>query len=328
MATATRRGILAVVVALALLIVGGGVGLAVSDALGVSPVPGAPAPPRSPERDLVMAWMARVLLVLAVAWLVIGMLAARTRLVRRPGAAAARAAWLGATRPWRARESTLGMLRLDRWLLLLVPGALLVATRAVQTSFAAPLDLVLTFLGWTAFAVVVRVLLGTRSPWPVLAAVAGVIVLRCALTLTAVSFAGPGGYAEVFWTDPLRRAGYIGVAVALYIWMLVAAGWAMTAGMGHRRAAGVVLAAAGAGLAVPAAVVGAAGLERALTMWNDQLGLVPWGLSRFLKVADRLEVPASAPWFVFALALAVTAVGVALAVVPRRRRRVPADRPA
>src|SRR5690606_7651440 len=86
------------------------------------------------DRDLAMAWAARVLLVLALAWVVIGVLAARTRLVRRPGAAAARASWLGATRPWRARESTLGFLPLDRWLIIVVPVGLLVATRAVQTS--------------------------------------------------------------------------------------------------------------------------------------------------------------------------------------------------
>ncbi|MGZ8805438.1 MAG: hypothetical protein ACXWZG_09075, partial [Microbacterium sp.] len=81
------------------------------------------------DRDLAMAWIARGLLALAVIWVVIGVLSSRTRLVRRPGAAAARAGWLGATRPWRARESTLGLLPLDRWLLLGVPVALLVATR-------------------------------------------------------------------------------------------------------------------------------------------------------------------------------------------------------
>ncbi len=74
------------------------------------------------DRDLTMAWFARILLVLALAWVVIGMLSARTRLVAKPGAAAARASWLGSSRPWRARESTLGMLPLDRWLLLGVPA--------------------------------------------------------------------------------------------------------------------------------------------------------------------------------------------------------------
>jgi len=85
------------------------------------------------ERDPAMAWVARGLLVLAFAWLVIGVLSSRTRLVARPGAAAASATWVAAIRPWRARETTLGLYDLDRWLLMLVPVALLVGTRAVQT---------------------------------------------------------------------------------------------------------------------------------------------------------------------------------------------------
>ncbi len=105
------------------------------------------------NRDLAMAWLARALLLFAGAWVVIGVLASRTRLVRRPGAAAARATWLSATRPWRARESTLGLLPLDRWLMLGVPAALLVATRAAQTSF----------LSWTHLAVVLGSWLVVRA---------------------------------------------------------------------------------------------------------------------------------------------------------------------
>ncbi len=131
------------------------------------------------DRDLLMSWLARVLLVLALAWIVIGMLSARTRLVRRPGAAAARASWLGSILPWRARESTLGMLPLDRWLMVLVPGALLVATRAVQTSFLAPVQLAVTLGAWAVFVAVLMLLLRGRSPWAaVIAAVGGVVVLR------------------------------------------------------------------------------------------------------------------------------------------------------
>lgn len=216
-----------------LLIAGVVVALVLGEALDITPFPARPA--ATPDGDIPLAWLARILLALTLAWIVIGMFASRTSLIRRPGAAAARASWIGATRPWRARESTLGMLPLDRWLLLLVPGALLGATRAVQTSFSAPLHLLVVLLGWIAFAVVLRVVLGSRSPWPVLAAVAGVVVLRSALTLLALSFAGPGGSEGAFWSDPLLRGLYIALAVALYVWMLVAAVWALTSSPRRRR---------------------------------------------------------------------------------------------
>ena len=270
------------------------------------------------DRDLLMAWLARGLLGLALAWIVIGVLSARTSLVRRPGAAAARAAWLASVVPWRARESTLGMLPLDRLLMVLVPGALLVATRAVQTSFLAPVQLAVTLGAWVVFVAVVMLLLRGRSPWAVIAAVSGVVVLRCVVTLIALSFSGPGGYWFGFFAEPAVRLAYVTVAFALFVWLFVAAGWALASSIGARRATGIVLAGVGAGLAVPAVAIGLVGLEQAMTVWNDQLGLLPWGLARILGITTYLEIPAEAPWFAAAIGAVLFVGGLAL-TLPRRR---------
>ncbi|MEU1972173.1 hypothetical protein ABZ477_10985 [Microbacterium sp. NPDC019599] len=271
------------------------------------------------DRDEAMAWTARGLLVLALAWLLIGMIATRTRLVRRPGAAAARSTWLASTRPWRARESTLGLLPLDRWLLIIVPGALLVATRAVQTSFLSWTHLAVVLGAWVVFVLVIDLFLRRRSPWPVIAAVGGVVVLRCVVTLAALSFTGPGGYWFAFWTDPTRRAVYISVAFALFLWVFVAAGWALSAQLGRRRATGAVLTAAGAGLAIPAIVVAIIGLEPALSAWNDQMGLLPWGLARILGLTTYLEIPAATAWWAAAFGAVVLGIGILLALPWGRR---------
>lgn len=272
------------------------------------------------DRDEAMAWLARILLVLALAWVVIGVIAARTKLVRRPGAAAARVTWLASTSPWRAQESTLGLLRTDRWLLLTVPAGLLVATRAIQTSFLSWVHLAVVLAAWIVFVVAIELLLRRRSPWPMIAAVGGVVVLRCILTLAALSFTGPGGYWFSFWTDPTRRTIYITIAFALFAWVFVAAGWALATQLGARRATGFVLAAAGAGIAVPAAVVAVVGLETALSAWNDQMGLLPWGLSRILGLTTYLEIPADAAWWAAAFGAVLLAIGLLLAVPWGRRR--------
>lgn len=272
-------------------------------------------------RDEPMAWAARILLVLALAWVVIGILAARTRLVAKPGAAAARATWIASTRPWRARESTLGMLELDRWLLLIVPAALLVATRAVQTSFLSWTHLAVIIGAWAVFALVLRLFVWKHSPWPVIAAVGGVVMIRCILALFALSFTGPGGYWFAFWTEPMLRTVYISVAFALFVWVFVAAGWALAAQVRARRATGFVLAAVGTGLLVPAVFVGAVGLEAALSLWNDEMGLLPWGLARILGITTYLEIPAETPWAAAVFGAVLLVVGVLLAL-PWRRRQV------
>lgn len=318
MTTATRRGTLAVVTAIGLLIAGLAIALTINEMFGAHTEPTSEsqlvATPAGGDRDPLMTWFSRILLVLALAWAFIGILAARTRLVRRPGAAAARASWLASTRPWRARESTLGMLPLDRWLMIAVPGGLLVATRLVQTSFTSWSHALVVLGAWLVFAIVVRVLVGSRSPWPVIAAVGGAAVFRCALTLIALSFGGPGGYWFIFWTEPVLRVIYITVAFALFAWVLVVAGWSLVAQLGTRRAVGAVFAGVGAALAVPASFIAMLPAEASEALWNDEMGLLPWGMARVLGITTVFEVPAGSAWIAAGVGAVLFVVGLVLSL--------------
>ena len=44
-------------------------------------------------------------------------------------------------------------------------------------------------------------------------------------------------------------------------------------------------------------LLAAVGLEDALTVWNDQLALLPWGLSRILGITVYLGIPVALPWY-------------------------------
>ncbi|MFT4213784.1 MAG: hypothetical protein QM622_03295 [Microbacterium sp.] len=274
------------------------------------------------DRDLAMAIVARVLLGL-VAAVVIGLAVWR----RTPGhgraRAVARALAAGATHPWRAVETVTGLDRRGKVALVVIPGGLLVLSRLVQTSFLAWAHPAIVLGAWAAFVGALLLLRRRVSPWPMLAAVGGVVVLRVVLLLGALAITGPGGYWYAFWVDPARRTLYIAVAFALFVWVFVAAGWALSRQLGRRRAVGVALAAVGAGLAVPAAVVAAIGLEASLTAWNDQLGLLPWGLARILGITTYLEIPAATAVYAAAAGLVIAACGLALAVA--RQSRVPAS---
>ncbi|MFJ6653960.1 hypothetical protein ACIQLJ_14310 [Microbacterium sp. NPDC091313] len=308
MAKAARHGTIAVALAAALLIVG---------LLVASPLTAALRDPvESPETNAAISWSARILLIPAVGWGIIGALAARTRLVRRPGAAAARAAWLATTRPWRARESTLGMLRLDRWLLLLVPLVLLLATGIVQAAALGWERLLFALGSWLAFAAVARLLLWDRSPWPVIAAVGGVVVIRCILTLIAL--------AIPVQVDQARFSPVPGILVALalaaFAWTFVAGGWALGTQLGGRRAVGVVLASAGAALAVPAITAAMAGTAAALAGWNGYLALVPWRVTNLLGLPASDDPTVVVTWVVAGIGIALLLLGVLMAIPSRARR--------
>ena len=312
MATTAGRGILALGTVAAVLIIGATIAVVVDPFTRIAL-----------EVDAVTAWTARGLLALAVAWVIVGMLAARTRLVGRPGAAAARATWIASTRPWRARESTLGVLPLDRWFMIVIPGGLLVATRVVQASREGIGSVILAVAGWLLFALVVRLLLGTRSPWPIIAAVGGALVLRCIVALTAVALSGPGGAWPALWSIPALRIIYVTVAFALVAWVFVVAGWSLGPQLGPRRAAGIALGGMGAAFALPGVTGAVVGAGDALSSWNSQVGVLPWHLARLTGMYEA-HFPAGVTIAVAAVGALMSLTGLILALPLRageRRRR-------
>jgi hypothetical protein len=152
------------------------------------------------------------------------------------------------------------------------------------------------------------------------AAVGGLALLRTILLLAALALRGPGHYWFDFWTDPTARSIYVTVAFALFLGVFVVAYRALRTGMGRRLATGRLLLAAGTPLLAIGGLVAAIGLERALTTWNDQVALLPWGLSRILGITVYLEIPPSLPTIVAATGAAVVVLGALLARSHRAER--------
>ncbi|MBO4205892.1 hypothetical protein GSF22_07715 [Micromonospora echinofusca] len=269
------------------------------------------------DRDPAMAWAARLLLGVVLLVVLLGLRG------RGFGGAAARGLLLGAVRPWRVAALPAPASRIDRVLVWLVPAVVLVASRLVLTWFAAPAHLLVTLGGWALFALVVRLAVGRRDPFHLWAVVGGVALLRSVLLLAALAGRGPGRYWLVFWTAPALRAVYVTVAVAAFCWLFVATAVVLRDRYGLRRrsAAGFTLTAAGVPLGVLAGLVAVVGLERALTVWNDQLALLPWGLSRILGITVHLGVPAGLPGYAAGFGATQAVVGLLLA----SGRRRPAD---
>ena len=260
------------------------------------------------DRDPAMAWAARTLLVLVVAVVALGLRG------RGPGGAAARALLVGALRPWRVAALPVPAARLDRVLVWLVPAGVLVASRLVFTWFAAPAHLLVTLGGWTLFALVARLAVGRRDPFGLWAVLGGVALLRSVLLLAVLAGRGPGGYWFVFWAEPARRSVYLTVAVAAFCWLFVATALVLRDryGMRRRRAAGLTLTAGGVPLAVLAGLVAWIGPERALTVWNDQMALLPWGLSRILGITVYLGIPTGLAGWAAGVGVVLAAVGLLL----------------
>lgn len=273
------------------------------------------------DRDPLMAVLARILLGLVVLLLLVGAVGRSTGM---------RALWLGATRPWRLADLSPLPNRLDRLLVIAVPVAALVLSRLVFTWFAAPAHLVVSLGGWLLFALTARVVAGRRDPFHLWAAIGGVAMLRSVILLAAMILRGPGGYWFAFWTDPVRRSIYVCVAFAAFAWLFVAVALVLRDrySLPRRRATAVVLAGLGVPLVVLGGLVAVLGLERALTIWNDQMALLPWGLSRILGITVYLGIPTYLPSAAVVLGAALLGAASLLSLVRRARHTADGPRPA
>ncbi|MFC5381872.1 hypothetical protein [Aquipuribacter nitratireducens] len=278
------------------------------------------------EARTASVWGARLLLVL------VGLAVALLRPLRR-----------AALLPWRLDPATWGAAGpTTRAATLAVPLAVVTGAHAAFGSWSSPL--------WTALAVTTALAgVGTaalmsvarrrwdatgRTPgsrtWPspglVVASVAGPQLVGVVPLLVAVAWRGPVGAWTGFWLDPTARSAYVVALVVVLVWVLLAPALAATTG---RWGAGAVAAAAAGGLLVWPGLLGVlAGTERALTALNDELQVVPAGLSRILGITVHLGIPTALPVAVLAAGTVLLAVAVGLLLLAGRRAAVGAGRPA
>lgn len=303
MATAKRRGIRAAIIAISIVVLA----VVLSFVLGelVATNLGAQLNPERIRRDEAMAWFARALLALALLWIVIGIIATRTSLVRRPGAAAARATWLASTRPWRTRESMLGLLPLDRTLLVVVPAGLFVCSGIVLTSFMTPAPTLLLLLAYGLFAMTMVLVMRPWSGWPAITTIGGIIMCLCVVVLAGASVSGPLAFWIAIWTNVAVRIVVVTLVLGLIAWMVVAVGGAINAQVGTSAATANTLIATGVAVAVPATIAALIGVDRVDRSWQDPI--------------VRVLIPDAYVWVLAGIGFAAALVGMFLRARKTRR---------
>jgi hypothetical protein len=262
------------------------------------------------DRTRPMAWLARALLVAAVAMLLAGALA--DRFPTWPGREGLRVLWRGAVTPWRVAAPPAGPDRLVAWV---VPAAWLLVAFATFSSFASVHYLLLMSMIVGVFA---GVLLLGRGPCPPVvlgAALSGGLLAVMLPLVTVLAVRGPSFFWLRFWTAEGLRTVFVAVTVAALCWLVLAV-HTVQRGPGERTwrgSAGRLAVAAGAVVAAVGLVPALLGLERMLTGLNDELAVLPLGLSRILGITTHLDIPTALPGYLVATGVLLAAVGAGLA---------------
>ncbi|MDO5504158.1 MAG: hypothetical protein Q4G67_13400, partial [Actinomycetia bacterium] len=212
---------------------------------------------------------------------------------------------------------------------LALPVLAVVGSRLAFSSAASPAYLLVTLGSIALLAVTARLVLWMLRPgasgFALWAALGGMLLLRTAILSAGMSTGGPLGYWFRFWTDEAGRTAYVTVAVGAFVWGLAVIALVLWGAyrINPFASVGTVLLGIGVPLMALGGLLAAVGLERGLTTLNDQMAVLPLGLSRILGLVTHLGIPRALPeWLLMGGGL-LAALGLIAVVVTGQTLRDP-----
>lgn len=191
------------------------------------------------------------------------------------------------------------------------------------TSFTGPLFAAYLVTLALIYTIQLRLFLGNKMPKyrfnAVLALAAALPVIILPLLVSSVR--GPMLFWYLFWTSALFRLFFFSIFIATLLWtyyVLFAA-----AHKGFRlsvlKSSAILVLIQGVQLIVGATIVLCAGFEKTLTAFNDELLVLPGGLSRILGITTHLNIPVELPVWVLYTGIVLAVVGALLFFIAKRK---------
>ena len=252
------------------------------------------------ERSLLVAWLARLVLLITGAMYLGGTAFVQARMVDFPGKSGLRALWSALVTPW---DLSTGLNRspIDLIFVTLLPLLLIAAGFLVFSSLRSP-----HFVGWMflsmlgfAGALVLLAPRGARGGIILPASILSPLLLVNVLFMLPVAVRGPLYFWLRFWINPLFRSVFItlGVTAGLWLFFSIFMGIRSAYGIPRLPIVGDLLIALGAMLVINGLEAGRIGLDSALTALNNEMAIMPLALSKILGITTHLGIPADLPFY-------------------------------
>lgn len=257
-----------------------------------------------------MAWLARLLLLVTALLLLLGADPILRLLPDFPGRNGLRALWAGWTEPGRLS----GIPRfapMDHLLALGLPVLVLLLDHLTVSSFLSLHYIWLMAVVMGTFAGVLLLLNRRAGAWRVGSALVASLMLWSAVPLTPVAVRGPLFLWYRLWTSAAFRTALITANGLVGVWVLWVVYRALRSVAGRSRlgALGHILAAIGGVLVAAGAVPALMGLEQAITRLNNEMAVLPLGLSLILGITTHLDIPRALPQMMIGMGAALVFVG-------------------
>ncbi len=271
-------------------------------------------------------WLARLLSLIIVIAFILGSPPLQKRLPDFIGRRATAMVWFGSIRP--SGSGGTSCERADTAPLGLFSIVYIILALSVFTSFAAPVFVgsltILTIL-YLALNVNLATIKGNCDQVAKVASLLSPALLFLGILMIFTAWRGPTAFWYFFWTSAVFRIVFLMIFVlfvlrAWYTWAVT-----LTATLYHKKlkSSGIFLLIQGLLFAAGGGIIALIGFEKTLTVLNDELMLLPGGLSRILGITTHLEIPTDIPTVIFYLGLFLVLLGVIFLVIGRGQRACP-----
>ncbi len=259
-----------------------------------------------------MVWLARFLGLIFLAAFIFGNPRVQRGLGDFRGRRSLAMLWFGVVNPSGSGETSCA--RADTAPLILFTFAYLALALSAFTSFAAPV-FVMSLMICSALYVGLNAPLKTSldvcdKTSKVISLLAPAVAFT-GLLMLFTAWRGPMAFWHFFWTSGGFRVAFFMIFV-LFV-MRAYYTWAVTLSqalqLGKLPAAAIMILFQGILFAACGGLVDLLGFEKVLTVLNDELLMLPGGLSRILGITTHLEIPTNIPHYVMIIGLIMGAVG-------------------
>ena len=271
-------------------------------------------------RNTYSAYTSRLLLLIVCASVVLPLMVKKEPLKQKIGTNGIKQLWLIIFAPSLVNQQDLG--KRDKQMIVLLLILIIAGGLTTFTSFSAPLFFSFMMVLLIVYTALLVAFYKSNQKINSLLLVAPSILLIL-LPLAVSSLRGPMLFWYLFWTSEYFRLLFVSVFILCFFWTYYVLFKRSRSffNMSRLKASATLFLIQGIQMAVGAVIIRSIGFEKTLTIFNDEMLVLPGGLSRILGITTHLNIPLQLPVWLMYTGMSLSLLGFALLLIEKRKLR-------
>ncbi|MDO9186587.1 MAG: hypothetical protein Q7W13_11305 [Bacteroidia bacterium] len=268
-------------------------------------------------RNTYSAWVSRLLVLLILTSMLLPLMIKKELLRKRFGIDGMKQLWLTIMAPSFVSQQQLG--KVDKQMVVALLLLSIVGGLISFTCFSAPLFFSFLLALIILYTTLLLTFYKSKQKINSLLLLAPSLLL-IALPVVVSCVRGPMLFWYLFWTSEYFRLFFFSIFILCFLWTYTILFRTAVSSfkMSRIRAVLTLFLIQGIQFIVGAAIVLFVGFEKTLTIFNDEMLVLPGGLSRILGITTHLNIPVQLPVWVMYIGIFLALVGFVLLLIERK----------